>query len=201
MHRYKYAKKLPLSLLNKQKTIQNIQMQKNKNSIISFAMQAGLGLGGFWVFKYLFVMGATKYPSLQFVNGFLLFFTPLLLLFYLIQYKNRKADNKLKYWEGVGLGITLFFFAAIIESVIIFFHITSIDPAYISRVMEETIEMAKSLNFNDSMMEELHKQSSLSPFTYIIRQIMSNTFIGLLLSLMLSPLAARININVKKPNN
>lgn len=201
MHRYKYAKKLPLSLLNKQKTIQNIQMQKNKNSIISFAMQAGLGLGGFWVFKYLFVMGATKYSSLQFVNGFLLFFTPLLLLFYLIQYKNRKADNKLKYWEGVGLGITLFFFAAIIESVIIFFHITSIDPAYISRVMEETIEMAKSLNFNDSMMEELHKQSSLSPFTYIIRQIMSNTFIGLLLSLMLSPLAARININVKKPNN
>lgn len=176
-------------------------MQKNKNSIISFAMQAGLGLGGFWVFKYLFVMGATKYPSLQFVNGFLLFFTPLLLLFYLIQYKNRKADNKLKYWEGVGLGITLFFFAAIIESVIIFFHITSIDPAYISRVMEETIEMAKSLNFNDSMMEELHKQSSLSPFTYIIRQIMSNTFIGLLLSLMLSPLAARININVKKLNN
>lgn len=163
-------------------------------------MQAGFGLGGFWVFKYLFVIGATKYPSLQFVNGFLLFFTPLLLLFYLVQYKNRKADNKLKYWEGVKLGITLFFFAAIIESVIIFFHVTSIDPAYISRVMEETIEMAKSLDLSEPFMEELHKQSSLSPFTYIIRQIMSNTFIGLLLSLLLSPLAARINFSIKNLN-
>ena len=50
-------------------------MQENKHSISKFAMQAGFGLGGFWVFKYLFIMGSTKYPSLEFVNGFLLFFT------------------------------------------------------------------------------------------------------------------------------
>lgn len=172
-------------------------MQKNKNSIISFAMQAGFGLGGFWVFKYLFIIGSTKYPSLEFVNGFLLFFTPLLLLFYLVQYKNTKTDNILKYWEGVRFGITLFFFASIIESVIVFIHITSIDPTYISRVTKETIEMAQSLNFSDTMMEELKNQSSFSPFTYIFRQIMSNVFIGFILSLMLSPLASRISINIK----
>ena len=175
-------------------------MQNKKNSIISFAMQAGFGLGGFWVFKYLFIIGSTKYPSLEFVNGFLLFFTPLLLLFYLVQYKNTKPDNKLKYWEGVRFGITLFFFASIIESVMVFIHITSIDPTYISRVTEETIEMAQSLNFSDTMMEELKNQSSFSPFTYIFRQIMSNVFIGFILSLILSPVASRININIKKLN-
>ena len=160
-------------------------------------MQAGFGLGGFWVFKYLFIIGTTKYPSLEFVNGFLIFFTPLLLLFYLVQYKNTKTDNTLKYWEGVKFGITLFFFASIIESVMVFIHVTRIDPAYISRVTEETIEMARSLNFSDTMMDELKRQSSFSPFTYIFRQIMSNIFIGFILSLMLSPIASRININIK----
>lgn len=163
-------------------------------------MQAGFGLGGFWVFKYLFIIGSTKYPTLEFVNGFLIFFTPLLLLFYLIQYKNSKADNRLKYWEGVRFGITLFFFASIIESVMVFIHVTNIDPTYISRVTEETIEMAQSLNFSDTMMEELKKQSSFSPFTYIFRQIMSNVFIGFILSLIISPLASRININIKTLN-
>ena len=173
-------------------------MQKEKNSVISFAMQAGFGLGGFWIFKHLFIIGATKYPSLEFVNGFLIFFTPLLLLFYLVQFKNTKTDNTLKYWEGVRFGITLFFFASIIESVIVFMHITMIDPSYISRVTQETIELAQSLNFNEAMMDELKRQSSLSPFTYVFRQIMSNVFIGFIFSLILSPLASRININIKR---
>ena len=175
-------------------------MKKNKNSVISFAMQAGFGLGGFWVFKYLFIMGATKYPTLEFVNGFLIFFTPLLLLFYLIQYKNLKPDSTLKYWEGVRFGITLFFFASVIESVMVFIHVTTIDPSYISRVTEQTIEMAQALDFNDSMMDELKRQSSFSPVIYIFRQIMSNVFIGFILSLILSPVASRININIKKLN-
>ena len=163
-------------------------------------MQAGFGLGGFWVFKYLFIMGATKYPALEFVNGFLIFFTPLLLLFYLIQYKNLKPDSTLKYWEGVRFGITLFFFASVIESVMVFIHVTTIDPSYISRVTEQTIEMAQALDFNDSMMDELKRQSSFSPVIYIFRQIMSNVFIGFILSLILSPVASRININIKKLN-
>lgn len=175
-------------------------MQENKHSISKFAMQAGFGLGGFWVFKYLFIMGSTKYPSLEFVNGFLLFFTPMLLLFYSVQYKNAKPDNTLKYWEGVRFGITLFFFASIIESVIVFLHVTKIDPSYISKVTQETIEMAKALNFSDSMMEELNRQTSYSPFTYVFRQIMSNVFIGFILSLIISPLASRININIKTLN-
>ncbi len=175
-------------------------MQKNKNSIISFAMQAGFGLGGFWIFKYLFVIGTTQYPSLGYVNSFLSFFTPLLLLSYLIKFKNTKSENKLKYWEGVRLGVTLFLFASIIESVIILLHITWIDTSYISRVTQQTIEFAQSLNFNDTMMEELKRQSSLSSFTYVIRQIMSNVSIGFIISLMLSPIAARINIDIKNLN-
>lgn len=53
-------------------------MQKEKNSVISFAMQAGLGLGAFWVFKYIFIIASTQYSALGYVNTFLSFITPTL---------------------------------------------------------------------------------------------------------------------------
>ena len=172
-------------------------MEKVKNSMTSFAMQAGLGLGGFWVFKYLFIIGATKYPSLNFVSSLLSFVTPLLLLFYLVQFKNITADKELKYWMGVKLGILLFFFASIIESAIIIVHIVWIDPSYISFMNEQTIELGKSLNFNETMMGELIKQGSFSPYVFVFRHLMSNVFLGFLLSLMISPIASRIKIDIK----
>lgn len=168
--------------------------------MISYAMQAGFGLGGFWIFKYLFVIGATRYPSLNYVNSFLTFFTPLLLFFYLVSFKNVSVDNKLKYWQGVKLGVVLFFFASIIESVIVIAHIAWIDPSYISIVNEQTLELGKALDFNETMMDELKRQSSFSPITYVIRQLLSNVFIGFLLSLMLSPLASKMNIDIKTLN-
>ena len=176
-------------------------MEKVKNSMTSFAMQAGFGLGGFWIFKYLFVIGATQYPALEYVNTFLSFLIPLLLLFYLIQFKNTNPDNKLSYWKGVKVGIVLFFFASIIESVIVIAHIMWIDPAYISTINQQTIELAKSLDLNETMMDELKRQSSFSPIIYVFRQLMSNVFIGFILSLLLMPVAQRINIDIKKLNN
>ena len=175
-------------------------MQKEKNNILSYAMQAGFGLGGFWIFKYLFVIGATQYSALEYVNSFLIFFTPLLLLFYLIRFKNVSVDNKLKYWTGVRLGILLFFFAAIIEAAIVILHVVWLDPSYISIVNEQTIELFQSLNFSESMMDELKRQSSFSPITYVFRQMMNNVAIGLILSLILTPLASKINIDVKDLN-
>lgn len=177
-------------------------MQKNKNSIFSFAMQAGFGLGGFWVFKYLFIMGAVKYPALGFVNGFLIFLTPLLLLFYTVNYKNSKSDNTLKYWEGVKFGVILFFFASIIESVIVLLHVVKIDPAYISKANQELIDttqlLVQSYNFDSSIVDEIKKQTSLSPAIYVFRWIMNNVFLGFILSLIISPIASRITILIKK---
>ena len=175
-------------------------MQKEQNNILSYAMQAGFGLGGFWIFKYLFVIGASQYSALEYVNSFLIFFTPLLLLFYLIRFKNISADNKLKYWTGVRLGILLFFFAAVIEAAIVIVHVVWLDPSYISVVNQQTIDLAQSLDFSESMMDELKKQTSFLPATYVFRQMMSNVAIGLFLSLILTPLASRINMDIKNLN-
>lgn len=175
-------------------------MQKERNSITSFAMQAGLGLGGFWVFKYIFIIAASQYPALAYVNTFLSFLTPLLLLFYLIKFKNETEDNKLDYWKGVRLGIMMFLFASIIESVIVIVHIVWIDPTFISTINEQKIEFAQSLGFSDSLMEELKKQNSFSPYVFVANQILNNVFIGFILSLILSPVASKIDVKTNHIN-
>ena len=175
-------------------------MQKEKNSVTSFAMQAGLGLGGFWVFKYIFIIAATQYPALGYINTFLSFLTPLLLLFYFIKFKNETDDNKLSYWKGVRLGIMIFLFASIIESVIVIVHVVWIDQTFISTINQQKIELAQALGFSDTLMEELKKQTSLSPFVFVINQILNNVFIGFILSLILSPVASRIDIKIKNIN-
>ena len=107
------------------------------------------------------------------------------------------ADKKLKYWSGVRLGVILFFFASIIESVIVIAHIVWIDPAYISIVNQKTIELGQALGFNDTLMDELKRQSTFAPIVFVFRQLMSNVFIGLILSLLITPAASRINLETK----
>ncbi len=172
-------------------------MQKDKNSTIQFAMQAGLGLGGFWVFKYIFKIASTQYPALGLVNTFLSFLTPLFLLFYLIRFKSETVDNKLKYWQGVRTGVLLFLFASIIEAVIVIAHIVWIDPTFIATINEQKIELAQALGFSDTIMEEFKKQNSLSPFIFIFNQLLNNVFIGFIFSLILTPVASKISINIK----
>ena len=172
-------------------------MQKDRNSLISFAMQAGLGLGGFWIFKYIFIIASAQYSALGYVNTFLSFLTPLLLLIYLIKFKNETEDSKLAYWKGVRIGVMVFLFASIIESVIVIAHIMWIDPTFISIINEQKIDLAQSLGFSDNLMDELKKQTSFSPFVFVINQIINNVFIGFILSLILTPVASKVDINIR----
>lgn len=173
-------------------------MQKEKISITNFAMQAGLGLGAFWIFKYIFIIASSQYSVLGYVNTFLSFITPLFLLFYLIKFKNEATDSKLSYWKGVRVGIMVFLFASIIESAIVIVHIVWIDPAFISTINQQKIDFAQSLGFSDTLMEELNKQTSLSPFKFIVDQLLNNMFIGFILSLVLTPVASRIDLSIKR---
>ena len=172
-------------------------MKQNRISLTSFAMQAGLGLGGFWVFKYIFIIAAAQYPALAYINTFLSFLTPLLLLFYFIKLKNEADNSKLAYWKGVRLGILIFLFASFIESVIVIVHIMWIDPTFISIINQQKLDLAQSLGFSETLMEELKKQTSFSPFVFVINQILNNVFIGFILSLIITPVASKIDNNIR----
>jgi hypothetical protein len=107
-------------------------------------------------------------------------------------YNTGVAENKMRYWHGVQFSIMLFFFASILESLIVFIHVKWIDPAFISNLYGRMIEMAESMEITKSLVTQLTEQSIPTPFTYIFNSvIMADVFWGLILSLIIVPIAVR----------
>jgi hypothetical protein len=167
-------------------------MKEDKSQLLSYAMHSGLFMGFFWVVKYLFVIIGTHMPPINFIGSLLSMGTPLLLFYFLVKYNAGLAESKMSYWHGVQFSIMLFFFASILESPIVFVHVKWIDPAFISILYDKMIQMAQSMEISKSLVAQLGEQSLPTPFTFIFNNvIMADLFWGLLLSLIIVPLAIR----------
>jgi len=167
-------------------------MKENKSHLLYYAMNAGIFMGLFWVFKYLFVMVGTEIPALNFIGTILTLGTPLLLFYYLVQYNTDYVDGQIGYWHGVQFSMMLFFFASILESLIVFTHVKWIDPAFITHLYDNMIQMVQTMDIGESLLSRLTEQPLPTPFTYIFNNVMmADVFWGLLLSLFIVPLAIR----------
>ena len=172
-------------------------MKEDKSHLLNYAMYGGLYLGLFWIFKYLLIIGSEKIPELRLVSSVLGIGTFLILFYFLVKYKTEQTNNQMGYWHGVQFGIMLFFFASILEALIVYIHIVWIDPTFVANLYENMIDMAKSLNIGSELVENLEKQTHPSPVTYIFNNVMmGDVFIGILLSLITVPIVRSIKKRV-----
>ncbi len=170
-------------------------MEENKNQLLNYTTYAGIYLGLFWVFKYLFVIAGNSYRIFNTIGSILSFGTPPLLLFYfLVKYNTCLMQNKMSFWHGgVQFSILLFFFASILESLVVFIHVKWIEPAYISNLYEKMIEMAQTINIGKSFASRLAEQPPPINISYIISNvILADVFLGFILSLIVVPTAMRL---------
>lgn len=172
-------------------------MQENKSQVIPYAMRYGLVLGAFWVVKYLCVIGADKMPFLGLLSTVLSIFTPLLLLLFLVKYRQEALEGVMGYGQGVRFSILLFLFASFLEMVMIVAHTMFIDPNFIARMFASTQEMLKAMQFPLNEVEGMLP----SPFQYAFASMMVNVLIGAALSLVLVPVSQNIHIQRFTKNN
>lgn len=173
-------------------------MKEDKSQLVEYAMHSGIFLGLFWVLKYFLQIIGNDFPVINVFTTILSFGTPVLFLYFLSNYKTRTVNTVISYWHGVQFGILLFFFASIWESIAAIVHVTWIDVQYIGTFYQKMTETMKSLNFEDSLLKSIENRPAPSPISYIVNNvILSNVFLGLLLSLILSPVANR-NILFKR---
>jgi len=167
-------------------------MKEDKSQLLYYAMVAGIYLGLFWVGKYFFVAMGMRSEILNFLGTLLSLATPVLLYIFLVKYNHELLEGKMGYWHGVQFAILLFFFASILESMIVFIHVKWIDPAFISNLFNNMIELAETMNINKSVVTQLSEQPLPSPFSYILNYvIMANVFLGMILSFFIVPLSIR----------
>ena len=166
--------------------------KESKSLLLEYTMHAGIILGLFWVFKYLFVIIGTRYPGMSVISSLLSIGTPLLLFFLLVRYNMGKMEQKMRFGQGVQFSVLLFFFASIIEALAVYIHIRWIDPTYLANLYESLIELAQTMEVSKTIVAQIAEQPLPDPFTYIFSNVvMADVFIGLLLSLLIVPLALR----------
>ena len=166
--------------------------EENKGQLLDYAMQAGLLLGTFWVFKYLFVIFGANHPAINTVGSMLSLGTPILLFYLLTKYNTSRMNNQMRYWQGVRFSVLLFFFASILEAFVVFIHVRWIDPVFIANLYENMVELAQAFELSKTLTAQLAEQPLPDPFSYIFSNvIMANVFLGLVLSLMVVPFALR----------
>lgn len=167
-------------------------MKEDKSQLVEYAMHSGIFLGLFWVLKYFLQIAGNDFPVVHTFTTILSFGTPVLFLYFLSNYKIKTVNTVISYWHGVQFGILLFFFASIWESIAALVHVTWIDVQYIGTFYQKMTETMKSLNFEDSLLKSIENRPAPSPISYIVNNvILSNVFLGLLLSLILSHMANR----------
>ena len=163
-------------------------MQEDKSKLVNYAMNGGLFLGLFWVVKYLMVMGGGQSSALNVISSLLSLGTPLLLVYFLVTYKVKLPNNEMGFWHGVQFTILLFFFASILEAVIVFIHITWIDTTYIGKLYSEMTKTIEAVDLSKKMVESLKNQPLPSSINYILSNVVfANIFVGMVLSLIAVP--------------
>lgn len=173
--------------------------KEDKSQLLEYAMQAGILLGIFWAFKYIFVIFGVNSAAMNTIGSFLSIGTPLLLFYFLVKYNTGWLDHKMQYWQGVRFSILLFFFASILEALVVFIHVRWIDPTFIANLFEGLIELSETLEISKALSAQLAEQPLPDPFSYIFSNvIMADVFLGLILSLLIVPMATRFR---PKPNN
>lgn len=155
--------------------------------LLQYSMQYGFVLGIFWFFRYFFLIYHDLYAHLFNIYSVLTVGT--LLLYYVLvnRYRDRALNGAMGYRQCILFSTLLFFFASLIESVIIYVHIAVINPNFLSQngpiaihIIEELIKGFWSSTQTINVAKPLKLASNAE---YIINNIYVSTLYGFLLSL------------------
>lgn len=165
-----------------------------RRSIFQYAMHYGALLGIFWIFKYLFKIGAGMYDSsLLSIYHLLDIGTAILIYIFTVKFIKSEPDKPRGFWSIMLFVIFLCFFASIFQGAIEFAHYKFIDPAYFSEIVKAIIaEMDNTKKIFPGMSDadfntaiEINKKIFSSELTYVILQMIANLFTGLFLGLVM----------------
>ncbi|WP_029904728.1 DUF4199 domain-containing protein [Prevotella sp. 10(H)] len=174
--------------------IDTTDFKEKGTSLLRYAMNYGVILGLFWIFKYLFKIGA-GFSDHVFIYVFYLLNVGTFLLIYIFTFKFKMSDpEKPKgIWSCIIFVVLICFFASFFEGVIMYAHFKFIDPGYFMTMTSPLIEMVNKMpNLLPEQKEIMIQIFSGKPI-YILSAFIGNIILGLILGLVMSLLVNNTN--------
>ena len=164
-------------------------MLENLKAIAPVAGNFGLFMGLFWVFKYLFYMFSPQHP---FLLGLYWGFTLAVpyILYRMIDIYRLMNIARFNFWCAWMLGIGIYFFAALIVSLVHYYNFRYMMPSdFMASTINEVVKLLEENQADETTIQAM-REIHFTPIQLTLQGILSNTFYGVIVSL---PIAAVVH--------
>ena len=165
-------------------------MDEKKDLLIKSAMSYGLGMGIFWIIKYLFLVFGYSTPSLIFIYQILCFAVPVI-AYQMTKHYRQTIGGSISFSHAWRFGLMLYFFAALIVSVehYVFYQYIA-PPDFLNNMINQAVTALKEANMNNEVINSIN-QTNFTPIHMTIQGIFNNIFYGIILSIPVAALVSR----------
>lgn len=121
--------------------------------------------------------------------------------FYMTWRYKIEAGGQISFFHAWQFGILLYFFAALIVSLVHYvFYAYLAPPGFLANSMEQTVELLKNSHIDPKLLDNV-SQVDLSPIKMAIQGIFNNVFYGVILSLPVAFIIIRLPQNPLPPGS
>ena len=161
-------------------------MGESKNLLLKGAMTYGLALGIFWISKYIFFMLSLSIPLMSLLYWTLTILVPLI-AYRMTRLYRLQIGGKIGFFHAWQFGILLYFFAALIVSLVHYaFYRYVAPPGFVTDTISQFATLMKDSEIDPKLIEALGEMR-VTPIQMAIQGIFNNFFYGIILSI---PVAA-----------
>jgi len=156
-----------------------------------YAADYALILGGyiaiFFILDYLFPNNSIV--SLLSMGGFLA--TPMVCFQLAKRYRDLALGGYIRYWQVWSFGIWLFFFAALLMSVLYYVRYQFLQPDFIAKAMNQSIQLLQQMKYPQKYVDAMINYGVPTTIKLVLTYLWMYIIGGALLFLLISPMVAR----------
>ena len=147
-------------------------------------MQNGLILGG--IFSLNFLLSTSKSSPLIFLTYFIAFFIVTIIYRFSIKFRNVEYEGIITYGRAFTYIILLFFYAALISTVVKYIFFRFVNPGYLETMFQDTMKMMETLKFPMTSAEIDQTESMFKPLSFSLLYIWSDVIMGTFVALIMA---------------
>lgn len=180
------------------------RIEEQNKSTLEYMMHYGALLGGFWIIKYAFLIGADYWVHFIYFHHLLNVVSPLLMYIFYLKYRSETPELKHDVARCVIFVIGISFFGSFFESAIMYAHFAYINPDFFAKLSSIPLGLIEDMmvpngltaeqlvSYNQS--KEVVTEIFSSKITYLLSNMMGNIFLGLVFSLLIGFLTRNRNV-------
>lgn len=164
---------------------------KNRENATTYAMSAGLVLGGALIFIYFIQLQfCAKLPLCSLILSSLGFAITIFCVYHYTMVYNRDLLNgDITYFKALNFGMNLFFFVSMLLATFFYFYFQFINPKVLQQTIETSISLINHSNFNLTENDKILMVNNLKSMTaanFALSSMWSFFLMGFVLSIFTS---------------